>query len=81
MRPPRLCVRRAEQSTVLIAAPGDAASHLLSQSSATRTGMGEAAFYWQPLRSTVMREPGFGSDEKWTMMVSAPGYTMAAGTE
>ena len=80
MRPPRLCVRRAEQSTVLIAAPGNAASHLLDQSSATCTGMGEAAFYWQPLRSTAMREPGCSSDDKWTMMVSAAGLAMAAGT-
>ena len=66
-------------SEVLIAAPRDATSHLLDQSSATCTGTGEAAFYWQLLRSTVIREPGCGSDEKWTMMVSA-GYAMAAGT-
>jgi len=38
-------------SQVLIAAPRDAASHLLYQSSATCTGMGEAVFYRQPLRS------------------------------
>ena len=48
MRPPRLCMRGAEQSTVLIAAPRDAAAHLLDQSSATCTGMGEAVFSWQP---------------------------------
>jgi hypothetical protein len=65
---------------VLIAAPRDAASHLLCQSSATCTGTGEAVFYWQPLRSTASREPGCGSDETWTMMVSAAGYAMAAGT-
>jgi hypothetical protein len=42
--------------------------------------MGEAAFNWQPLRSTAMREPVCGSDEKRTMIVSAPGYVIAAGT-
>ena len=67
-------------SQVLIAAPGDAAWHLLDQSSATCTGMGEAVFYWQPLRSTAMREPGCCSDDKWTMMVSTAGDAIAAGT-
>src|SRR4051812_27291545 len=67
-------------SQVLIAAPRAAASHLLCQSSAMCIGTGEAAFYWQPLRAMVMREPGCGSDEKWTMMVSAAAYAMAAGT-
>jgi hypothetical protein len=67
-------------SQVFVAAPRDAASHLLYQSSATCTGMGEGTLPWQPLASTVIREPGCGSDEKWTMMVSAPGYAIAAGT-
>ena len=67
-------------SQVFVDAPRDAASHLLYQSSATCTGIGEGTLYWQPLASTVIREPGCGSDEKWTMMVSAPGCAIAAGT-
>ena len=89
MRPPRLCMRKAAQSTPArrltgahrcagrrrVAPAGPTVSHVHC------IGMGEAVFYWQPLRSTAMRDPGCGKDEKWTMMVSAPGYTMAAGTE
>jgi hypothetical protein len=67
-------------SQVFVAAPRDAASHVLYQSSATCTGMGEGTLYWQPLRSTVIHEPGCGSDETWTIMVSAPGYAIAGGT-
>jgi hypothetical protein len=67
-------------SQVLVDAPRDAASHLLYQWSATCTGMGEGILPWQPLRSTVIHEPVCGSDEKWTIMVSAPGYAVAGGT-
>ena len=82
MRPPRLCMRGAEQSTVLIAAPRDATARLLDQSSARCSSRPKGATApGLPHLKARHREPECGSDEKWTMMVSAPGYTMAAGTE